>query len=422
MHYLNSAEAVADAVADRLAAPSTTRGRDLAKGWWPQSLARGAAGVALLHIERARAGLASWQPAHDWLTCATDGEVSAGANSGLYYGAPALAFALHTAADRPGRYARALDNLDRHIAATTRYRLHRAHARIDHGRLPALAEFDAIRGLSGVGAYLLRRESHADLTRAVLSYLVRLTEPILHGGQPLPGWWTDLDPAGRPSPRFPGGHANHGMAHGIAGPLALMSLALRRGVAVDGQTEAIGRICRWLDRWRQHSETGPWWPYWVTRADLRADRLLDPAGPARPSWCYGTVGLARAQQLAALATGDAARRRAAEEAMTRALTDPWQLAATADLCLCHGYAGLLHIAGRAARDAVGSGLAGCLPRLFGALVPDRSDADRLAGSVLDSLVTDPGLLEGAAGVALALHTAATGALPISGWDSCLLIN
>jgi len=238
----------------------------------------------------------------------------------------------------PGRYARVLGNLDRQIAATTRYRLRRAHARIDHGLLPALAEFDAIRGLSGIGAHLLRRESHTDLTRAVLSYLVRLTEPIVHGGQPLPGWWTDLDPAGRSSPRFPGGHANHCMAHGIAGPLALMSLALRRGVAVDGQTEAIGRTCRWLDRWRQRGEAGPWWPYWVTHADLRADRQLDPAGPARPSWCYGTVGIARAQQLAAVATGDAARRRAAEAAMTGALTDPRQLSATTDLCHWHVHA------------------------------------------------------------------------------------
>jgi hypothetical protein len=33
-----------------------------------------------------------------------------------------------------------------------------------------------------------------------------------------------------------------------------------------------------------------------------------------------------------------------------------------------------------------------------------------------------GLLEGAAGIALAMHTAGAGTPPVSGWDSCLLIN
>jgi hypothetical protein len=34
----------------------------------------------------------------------------------------------------------------------------------------------------------------------------------------------------------------------------------------------------------------------------------------------------------------------------------------------------------------------------------------------------PGLLDGAAGTALALHTAAHNVAPTSGWDACLLID
>jgi hypothetical protein len=423
MHQRDAARAVADAIADRLASPSDVGDMGWEQGWWPQSLAHGAAGVALLHTERAHTGLASWQRAHDWLACAAHGAVSSGRDSHLYYGAPALAFALHAAADRPGRYARALANLDRHIAATTRRRLEDAHARMDRGELPALAEFDAIRGLSGIGAYLLRRDPHADLIRAVLAYLVRLTEPVKNGGELLPGWWTSVDPAGRPSQNFPGGHANNGMAHGIGGPLALLSLAMRSGLAVHGQAEAILRICAWLDQWRQDSEAGSWWPYWVTRAQLR-DGHPGTSGPSRPSWCYGTAGIARAQQLAALATGDTARQRMAEHALASALTDSGQLAATTDLSLCHGYAGLVHIALRAATDAITPELAACLPRLLTAIVPDGADtdADRLAASLLRPPTGDPGLLEGAAGIALALHTAQAGTPPVSGWDTCLLIN
>lgn len=46
--------------------------------------------------------------------------------------------------------------------------------------------------------------------------------------------------------------------------------------------------------------------------------------PARPSWCYGTPGLARARQLAGLALRDLARQEAAEHALasTRCSTTP----------------------------------------------------------------------------------------------------
>lgn len=421
MHQRDTVRAAADTIADRLASPADLRDLELRQGWWPQSLAHGAAGVALLHIERARAGVASWQRAHDWLTCATHGSVDSGDDSHLYYGAPSIAFALHAAADRPGRYARALQTLDSHIATTTHRRLDRAHGRMDRGsELPALAEFDGIRGLAGIGAHLLHRAPHEDLLRAVLAYMVRLTDPVTDDGELLSGWWSGLAPAGRPSPSYPGGHANNGVAHGVGGPLALLSLAARSGIIVDGQAEAIRRICTWLDLWRQDGEAGPWWPYWITRAQLRHGRP-GASGPSRPSWCYGTAGIARAQQLAGLATGDTARQRMAEDALVQALSDPGQLAATVDLSLCHGFAGLLHIAGRAAADAITPELAACLPRLLGAIVPE-TDTEGLVAALLRPPAGDMGLLEGAAGVALALHATQPATPPVSGWDSFLLIN
>ena len=421
MQQWQTARAAADTIADRLASPDEARGLNLKQRWWPQSLAHGAVGVALLHIERARTGLGSWQRAHDWLACAAADPAVAGDDSHLYYGAPALAFALHAAADRPGRYAHALHTLDEYVTTATRHRLECAHARMDRGgERPALAEFDTIRGLAGMGALLLRREEHIDLTRDVLTYLVRLTDPVTCGDELLPGWWSDLAPSGKPSLDYLEGHANNGLAHGIGGPLALLSLAARRGITVDGQTEAIARICAWLDHWRQDGPAGPWWPYWITREQLRSGQ--PGSGPSRPSWCYGTAGFARAQQLAALATGDTARQRMAEDALLRAMTDPGQLDATVDLSLCHGFAGLAHITQLVAADAITPGLPDCLPRL---LNPITSAApDELAASLLHPPDGggDIGLLEGATGVALALHTTQTGTPSASGWDSCFLIN
>lgn len=374
--------------------------------------------VALLHIERARGELEPWQRAHDWLAFAARQPVDAGPDSHLHYGAPALAYVLHTAAqDHPGRYARALAMLDYQIAATTRRRLDDAHSRIERGEPATMAEFDAIRGLAGMGAYWLRRDPDGDLVRAVLAYLVRLTEPVEDHGEMLPGWWTHLAPSGRRSDEFPHGHANNGMAHGISGPLALLSLAERREVRIEGQHTAINRICDWLDRWRQDTPSGPWWPHWITRAELRAGRSVATA-PGRPSWCYGTAGLARAQQLAGIVLGDVTRQHLAETALERA-TDPERLATFRDASVCHGLAGLLHITARTADDAVTAGLAARLPVLQAAVLDHPSIADLARSATLND--RDVGLFEGVTGIALALHTAS--AAPVtSGWDACLLTS
>lgn len=418
MHH-ELAGQIAAAVADRLASPTDVPKFGLPQGWHPQSLAYGAAGVALLHAERARAGLGPWTRVRDWIACAAAGQIESWEKSHLHYGVPAVAFAMQAAVDRPGQYARALAKLDDNIARTSRHFLERAHARMDTGRkLPALAEFDSIRGLTGFGAYLLRYEPSQELLRDVLTYLVRLTEPVKVRGELLPGWWSDLAPSGRPSPDYPGGHSNHGMAHGIAGPLALLALSARRGVFVSGHLEAIGRICDWFDRWRQQGPAGAWWPYLITRAQYRGEPDL-PQAPSRPSWCYGTAGHARAQQLAALATGDTRRQHTAERALTTALTDPGQLSLTTDRSLCHGYAGMAHIAAQAAADAATPGVAACVPTLLRQVGTAPED---VAASLLQPEGGDIGLLEGGAGVALALHSAAAGTAPLSGWDAFLLIN
>lgn len=362
--------------------------------------------MALLHIERAAAGRGSWEVAHAWLVAAADRDVSAGAQTTLFFGAPALAFAVHAAADRPGRYERALESLDARVAALTRRRLDQAHARIDRGERPELAEFDLINGLTGLGAHLLRRAPNGALTGQVLAYVVRLTEPL--GADDLPGWWTDLAPTGRRATDRLGGHGNFGMAHGISGPLALLSLATRRGIVAGGQVEAIRRICSWLDVWRQDHETEPWWPETISRDEAQLGRPKR-TGPMRPSWCYGTPGLARAQQLAGQATADIDRQRMAEQALISCLTDPEQLRRTADSSLCHGSAGLFQTAWRMAADAHAPGVTAQLHDL----------AERL-------LTAEPpgatiGLLQGSAGLALALSTAAGGP-PATGWDTCLLLN
>ncbi|MFJ7244549.1 lanthionine synthetase C family protein [Kitasatospora sp. NPDC098652] len=408
---------LSDRIADLLADPNNAPDNWTSRPQWRQSLATGAPGVALLHVERATAGRGPWEPARAWLAVAADTQVTSGRDSHLYYGAPALAHVLGCAAQaRPGSYQRALDHLGQAVAADARRRCERALSRIDRGELPALAEFDTIRGLAGLGSVLLDRAPDGEAIRAVLACLVRLTDDVKHDGEVLPGWWTLSGPSGKPDDRFPGGHANNGLAHGIAGPLALLALALRRGVEVDGQRAAIGTILAWLERWRDRHA----WPYWIAPGHL-ASTVRRPLAPQRPSWCYGTAGLARAQQLAALALGDSRLRQDAEDGLATALNDPLSLAATTDISLCHGYTGLAHIAHRAAADATSRNAArlrSAAELLLDTTHPPHTDPDAQARWLLAS--TGPAFLEGAAGTALALLAPATGIAPATRWDACLL--
>lgn len=409
-HLRKELATAAEEFAARLAAPVPPPADE---PWLAQSLAEGAAGTALLHVERARTGQGTWQQAHAWIKVAAADEISAADSTGLYLGAPAVAFALHTAsAGSSPRYSGALRILDVHIADLAHRRAQAAMARIDRCEPAAFREYDLFYGLTGIGAYLLHRAPTGSALEHVLRYLVALTRPLQIGGEDLPGWWVAHSPHLHAPARHAGGHGNLGAAHGITGPLLLLSQAMRHGVTVDGQCEAIAAICAWLDAWRQESGTGPWWPEWISLADLRSGRPSQP-GPTRPSWCYGTPGIARAGQLAAIATGDPLRQQAFEEALSNCLSDPAQLARITDAGLCHGWAGVYQTAWRAARDAANPVLRSLLPRLAETLLHHARPGPE-GGS--------PGLLEGSAGTALALNTAARDAAPSSGWDACLLID
>lgn len=400
-------------IADRLAEPNAAA-LPTGQAWWRQSLAHGVPGIALLHTELAAAGVRPFRRVHDWLIVAAGSAVTSGASTGLFYGAPAVAFALAgAAAVRPGTYRAALASVDARITADALRRVNKAHARIEAGHLPVMAEFDAIRGLAGVGAYLLHRDPDGAALRAILGYLVRLTQPLTINGQALPGWWTLTGPTGRIDAEFPGGHGNCGVAHGICGPLALLAQSQRRGVNVDGQREAINIICTWLDSWRIHTDAGYRWPYMITRGELisRPAHVRHSGAKRRPSWCYGTVGIARSLQLAALATGDDNRRHIAEQALLSSLTDPAQRALTTDASLCHGYAGLAHITACASADTdepTASRLRALVPELLNQAV------------ALPTTET-PGVLEGAAGIALTALSPITRAGTATSWDTCLLI-
>jgi len=336
--------------------------------------------------------------------------VGGGPDSGLFQGLPAITFVLHAT----GRPSPALADTRAALGHLAHSRARAALARIATGLPTVFREYDVFFGLTGIGALLLRLEPHGGAMEHVLTALIALTRPRSIDESPLPGWWVRHDPHRRRSPRFPGGHANLGMAHGISGPLALLALAARSDITVDGQVEAITSILEFLDTWRQDGPHGVWWPQWISRPELDAARPSQTT-PGRPSWCYGTPGIARAGQLAAIALADTRARSTYESALADCLADPTQQALVTDAGLCHGAAGIHQTIWQAAREARNPDLAALLPEA----------ADRLRRLASRPHSHGPGFLEGDAGTLLALHTSTldlTDPRPASGWDACLLLT
>lgn len=354
-----------------------------------QALSEGALGRALLPIERG-----DLHHARRLLHEATDGGISSGANASLFHGAPALEFVLGRAGRTEPRVREAVDRL---VAS----RLASANRRRERQRQPSLAEFDLIRGLTGLGALLLARPQRSPLLTDVLAYLVSLAHPVPPSesgdGMELPGWWSLEESPGHDD-AVPGGHSNHGAAHGVAGPLALLALSVRHGISTPGSEEAIRVFADWLRRFGGR--------YWMTRDQLAESGCAPGSVPARPSWCYGAVGIARSLQLAAHATGDQLARRAAEDIALTALADPASTNLVSDASLCHGWAGLLTVVRALAADATD-------PTRF--TVHMEHLTDRLTDE-LDT-VDKPGFLEGRTGALLAAH-----GTDRTGWTRALLIT
>jgi hypothetical protein len=378
----------------------------------PDDLGAGLAGTALYEIVAARTR-GTWDAARAAAQAATAQPLAAHPDgASLYRGVPAVAYALHFLG--PPACARTLAKLDAETVAIVADRLNVAQRRMDSGCPPRMAEYDLISGLTGFGAYLLRRERDTAL-KSVLRYLVRLiTEPLTVGGCKVPGWWTLDGPRGIPQDGpLSAGHANFGLAHGMPGPLALLALATLAGITVDGQEDAMEKAIDFLTEWAQPCVGGTiGWPT-VLPLDALMKGPMGGIKPGRPSWCYGTPGIGRALQLAALARRNESARRFAEHVVLGSVTDSHRLSQVQDATVCHGWSGLLLTCDRMAGDATAPAIAEALPTLRSRLG---------AHMVQHEIPQDAGLLTGNVGVLLTLHTLSTPRPTDLGWETCLLLS
>jgi lantibiotic biosynthesis protein len=372
----------------------------------PPTLAGGTLGLAVMAVccEKANPGAGWGQAGHRWLVqsaraMSADAVVPAALFSGL---AGLGMVAIELGGERSG-YSRLLANVDDALAAATlsfedRCR-HAAHLGLDA---------DVISGAAGILRYWLARaplqvaDDHCRRLVAAMVDVARRNGGVLDVRFPSPYF----DEQGRVEARS--GASCLGTAHGTPGTVAAASLALLHDVDVPDLAWAVSCTVDWLIGCSRLAGDGMVWPMWSHN-----DGVDDPDGNGtKDTWCYGNLGVSRALAIAASALRRDDVALVAAEALRGAclrLRAGWQ---SLGWGLCHGKASVVAVLARSCTDTFQPIVAETLTDLASDL------AARVKHDGVPEEIGSPSLLEGTAGVSLALMSA--GGFPE--WDRILLLS
>lgn len=375
---------------------STQTGHPGVNVWRPGSLAFGDCGLALLFGELGE----GWERVgHRFLQNAVT-ELAVESTLSLFEGLSGISCAADSLSNGGTRYQGLRDQLDRRVHAEVAAHAESvAHAVVGDGAPNRL--FDLISGLAGWGAALLVQGVPAS-SPALIATVNAVVHLLADQGE-RPRITTSVEhmiPAAREA--NPDGAVDLGLAHGLPGLLAFASLALRvPGLDVPGLSDAVRWGAAWLTRIGDDVREAAAWPHFVALTDRGEPGEPGPLGGAK--WCYGAAGVARAMWLAGAALDDhALREKSVELALEMVETD---LSVIVSPGFCHGLAGLLAVLQRFAFD---TGLEEFQIGAEKVLVEllDRYDESSILGfrdvEYGGNEVDNPGLLSGAAGIALTL--------------------
>jgi len=280
-------------------------------------------------------------------------------------------------------------------------------------------EYDLIIGFTGIGVYArerLPRPSGAAVLDKVIARLAAQAETGPEGttwytpAERLPEWQREIHPEGI---------YNLGVAHGNPAVVALLAASVAAGVA-DWARPLLDGAVTWLLAHQLPPGSGScfsssFYPGYES-------------APTRLAWCYGDPGVAATLLLAGQATGQAAWEREALAIAQSTLQRPEEQSGVRDPGLCHGAAGLAHIYNRLWQSTGDEAFATAARFWIERTLALRNPGQQIAGFQAwrmdpggpGSWQAEPGFLEGATGIGLALLAAVSTVEPE--WDRILLLS
>jgi len=281
-------------------------------------------------------------------------------------------------------------------------------------------DYDLVSGLVGFGVYALERLPAPAAMACLEGVVDRLGEAAERGASGV-AWHTAPELLPRQQRELcPRGYYNLGLAHGVPGVIAVLGAACAAGARPRKARKLLDSAVTWLLRQKRKGRRGSRFPAWVV-----------PGGKSescRSAWCYGDPGVAAALFCAARSVGNSAWEREALEIARRSAASPPDEAGVVDAGLCHGAAGLGHVFNRLYQANGDATLRSAARYWFERTLAMRRPGRGVGGfSALGAREDgtrywedDPGILTGAAGIALALLAATTTVEPE--WDRMLLVS
>jgi lantibiotic modifying enzyme len=288
---------------------------------------------------------------------------------------------------------------------------------------PWRGDYDLVSGLVGIGLYAwdaLPRRSAAELLTRTIHHLEHLARSMDQGvawhtaPSLLPEWQRQRDPQG---------YFNLGVAHGNPAVINLLARAAASGIQPRTCQHLAREGSRWLASTRFPAEAPSCFGSLVG-----GDGNPDQARGGRIAWCYGDLGIAITQLGAArwLRDGDMET-----EALGVAHVVAQKAAAGChanDAGFCHGAAGNGHLFNRLYQATGDPAFLAAARAWLRTALDQRRPGEGIGGYQAwlrpdhpqGPWMDEPGLLEGSAGIALALLSA-TEPIP-SGWDRMMLAD
>jgi class I lanthipeptide synthase len=376
------------------------------------SLANGQAGLALLYTWLARTRRMPQADVLAWLYLdqAIDAVSTQTMDASLYGGFPGVAWA-----------AELVDRLLDPDAEDRNEAVDDALLRLLSRANLWPAPHDLVVGVTGLGVYALQRCPRPVAIECLHRAVERLHERAQQDQHGL-YWWTPPEGLLHPESRraYPSGRADLGVAHGVAGAIALLGGICGVGVEEETARSLLEGAVSWLLAQSVATEVGPTFPVWLAPG-------FQPS-PARCAWCYGDPGIAAALLVAARGVGAGGWEQAAVALACRAAERPPERIGVVDASFCHGTAGLAHIYNRmyqaTGEPKLGRAAVYWLERTLDFYRLARGNEGSWVQASKDRAEAGPwtgiGLLEGAAGVALVLLAATTSVEPA--WDRMFLVS
>ncbi len=286
-------------------------------------------------------------------------------------------------------------------------------------------KFDLWEGCVGLGVYALERLPYPGAKKFLELLINRLDQLSTHSDQGI-AWFTIPETIRRKTqPTFSGGYYDLGVAHGAPGVISFLSRVHTLGISQDITGKLLDGAVSWLLAQQREHHDGSIFPQFILTPDNK------PQTSGTFGFCHGDLGLAAALASAAECTGESSWKAKAIEAAHASIKYLKNSSFTAPFTnphLCHGTAGHGHLFNRLYQTTGVEIFKEEARKWFRHTLDIRKPGIGIAGYSKYGLnedgerseLYDPGFIQGAAGIGLALLSAITDMEP--GWDRLMLVS